>query len=74
MENIGEKTQTELLILINSLNKKHEKLRTEVISHSKEIDVLETIINNKIVLITNIESDYVKLIEEMNKKGNKNVH
>jgi hypothetical protein len=64
MENIGEKTQTELLILINSLNKKHEKLRTEVISHSKEIDVLETIINNKIVLITNIESDYVKLIEE----------
>jgi hypothetical protein len=68
MENLKKHTQTELLVLINGLNKKHEKIRMEVIGHSKEIDSIELVINNKIDIITKLESDYVELIEEMNKK------
>lgn len=75
MKNLSNYSSTELLKLINDINNNHEILRKELIDCSYEIDELEKMINEKINIantklneLTELEKNYILLIEEMSKR------
>jgi phage host-nuclease inhibitor protein Gam len=64
------KTETEMLKEINDLKLVHERLKTEIIEHSKEIDELAEKVNNKLAKLEEEENKYVKLVTEYNNYKN----
>jgi len=68
MEDLGKYTPTELLKLINDVKLKHDTLKQEIINHTFEVDELEKKINEKIAKLDELEKNYVKLIEQIEKK------
>lgn len=71
---ISTLTPTELLKLINDFKAKHEELKKEIIEHTFEIENIENLINQKVDRITNIENDYVLLMEELNNRKPETQH
>ena len=65
---LSELTPTELLKLINDTQKKHEELKKEIIDYTYEIENLETLINERIEILTTLEKSYVELIELLSNK------
>jgi len=68
MKNLNEHTPTELLKMVNDFKEKHDALKQEILNHTLEIDELEKKINNKLLILTELEKNYVLVIEELNKK------
>ena len=68
MEDLTKYTPTELLKMINDIKLKHDTLKQEIIDHTFEAEELEKKINEKIISLTEIEKNYIALIEEMEKR------
>lgn len=68
MENLSGYTATELLKIINETKFKHDSLKQEIINHTIEIDELEMKINSKLNILTELEKNYIELIEEISKR------
>jgi len=68
MKNMKELTATELLKQINDCKLEHDVLKGEIIEHTKEVDDLEVVINNKLKVFLELENKYITLIEEMNSR------
>lgn len=68
MEDLTKYTPTELLKMINDIKLKHDTLKQEIVDHTFEAEELEKKINEKIILLTEIEKNYIALIEEMEKR------
>jgi len=65
MEDLKKYTPIELNKMINDVKEKHDSLKQEVIAHTIEIDSLEKVINEKILVISQLEKNYIELIEEI---------
>lgn len=65
MENLSGHTEIQLVKLINDIKIKHDTLKQEVIGHTFEIDVLTKKVNEKLIVIEQLEKNYVELIEEL---------
>jgi hypothetical protein len=65
MEDLKKYTPIELNKMINDVKEKHDTLKQEVIAHTIEIDSLEKVINEKIMVISQLEKNYIELIEEI---------
>ena len=59
-------TPTEALVRINKLKDEHERLKSDIISITHNIDSLEKEVNRKLERVKTIESEYVTLIEIIN--------
>jgi len=70
VEDLSKYTSTGLLKLINDTKIKHDDLKKEIIDYTYEMDKLEKKINEKLKILTEIENEYVLLIEELNNKEN----
>jgi hypothetical protein len=70
MENLSGYTETQLLKMINDSKVNHENLKKEIINYTFQVDELEMTINNKINELSEIEKNYVVLIEELNNRQN----
>jgi hypothetical protein len=68
MNDLSKYTPTELLKMINDVKNNHEALKVEIIAHTADLDNIEIIINKKISELTNIEKQYINLIEELNNR------
>ena len=68
MENLDQYTPTELLKMINDINKIHDRIKAEIIGHTIDVDNLEIVINNKLSLLEELEKKYIELIEEIDKR------
>jgi len=68
MEELSKYTPTELLKMINDAKAKHDTLKQEIIDHTFDLDELSKLINEKIGKLTELEKNYVELIEEMEKR------
>jgi SMC interacting uncharacterized protein involved in chromosome segregation len=65
MENLNQYTTIELNKMINDIKVKHDALKQEIINHTLEIDEIEETINKKIVVLEELEKNYIALIEEI---------
>ena len=65
MEDLKKYTPIELNKTINDVKEKHDSLKQEIIAHTIEIDSLEKVINEKILIVSQLEKNYVELIEEI---------
>lgn len=65
MEDYKKYTPIELNKMINDVKEKHDTLKQEIITHTIEIDDLEKKINEKILVIDELEKTYIELIEEI---------
>ena len=68
MENLSKHTPTVLLKMINDIKITHDKLKQEIINYTVEVDELEKKINEKLILLEELEKNYIDLIEEMDKR------
>lgn len=68
MENLSGYTPTELLKMINDMKAMHDVLKQEIIDLTYQVDELEEIINNKLNEFTEVEKNYIELIDELNKR------
>lgn len=68
MENLSGYTPTELLKMSNDVTAKHNALKQEIINHTIEVDELEKKINEKIIILDQLEKNYVALMEELNNR------
>jgi hypothetical protein len=68
MEELSKHTPIELLKMINDTKQKHDALKQEIINDTFEFDEFEIKINKKIEALTELEKNYVALIEEMEKR------
>ena len=68
MENLSGCTPTELLKMVNDVQARHESLKQEIINHTIEIDELDKKVNQKIVMLDELEKNYIALIEEISNR------
>lgn len=68
MEDLKKYTSTEILKMINDTKAKHDEMKKEILSHVDEVENLENIINQKLEIVGKLESNYIKLIEELNER------
>lgn len=68
MSNISNMTPIDLQRYANDCKKRHEELKEEITEKSKQIDVLESEINEKLSILKSVEEEYVNIIEEINKR------
>jgi len=67
MINVNEYTPTELLKLGDDVVKKHNNLKQEIISLTKEIDSIETSLKNKLKELEALEKLYLDIIKAVDK-------
>jgi hypothetical protein len=65
---IKEKSNTELLFLINKNKEKHESIKAEIFQLLDEIDKLGELVNLKENELSVVEDEYVELWMEYNKE------
>ena len=63
-------TATEVLKLVNDVNKNHEELKTKALQTLGEIENLQEILNDLTEKIENLEIEYVELMEALIEKQN----
>lgn len=68
MENLSGHTETELLKMMNDIKKEHEALKQEIIDNTRIVDELEIKINEQLNSLTELEKNYVAIVEEMEKR------
>lgn len=69
MEELEKYSLTELLKIINDKKQEHEILKQEIVDHTIEVDELEIKINQKLQKLSQLEKEYVELIEEISKRN-----
>ena len=62
-------TPTQLLKMINDIKQQYDSLKQEIINDTIVFDEIEKKINEKINKLTELEKNYVALIEEMEKQN-----
>jgi len=65
MEDLDKYTPIELNKMINDVKLKYDTLKQEIIDHTFEIDELDKKINEKLVIVTELEKNYIELVEEI---------
>ena len=65
MENLKGKTPIELQKMFNDLGAKHELLKEEITGITFHIDELSESLNEKLSELTELEKNYVLLVEEI---------
>ena len=65
MENLDKHTQIELQNMGNVIKAKHDNLKKELIADTYEMEELEKRINKKVILMEELEKDYVKIVEKV---------
>jgi len=68
MENLKEKTPTELLKIGNDVKAMHDKLKLEIINDTIIVDELSKKINDKLIQLNKLEENYVLVVEEINNR------
>lgn len=68
MEILKDKTPTELLKLANDLKKQHEKIKKEILDKSELLENIEKEINGLIDHLTDLEKQYVAIVEEIDRR------
>jgi hypothetical protein len=68
MEDLSKYTPIELNKMINDTKVKHDALKLEIINDTIELDKLLVMINGKTNNLTELEKNYIALIEEINKR------
>jgi len=68
MEDLSGLTATQLLKMSNDIVSKHGTLKQEIIDLTYESDELEKKINEKLLILDELEKNYVVIAEEMNKR------
>ena len=66
--NLSEYTSTELLKMVNDTQSHHEIIKKEIVDYTFQVDKLEETINNKIDELTELEKNYILLIDEISKR------
>jgi hypothetical protein len=69
MENLSGYTPTQLLKMSNDIVAKHALIKKEIIDASYQAEELEKSINEKLMLMDELEKNYVTIVEEMNKQN-----
>jgi uncharacterized coiled-coil DUF342 family protein len=65
MEDYSKYTPIELLKIGNDIKTKHDALKQEIVDYSFQIEELEKLINEKLVLLDELEKNYVVIIEKI---------
>ena len=65
MKDLSEYTKIELQKIGNDIKTKHDILKGELISDTYEMEELEKRINNKILLLQELEKNYVEIVEKL---------
>lgn len=68
MEDLKNKTQIELQKLFNDIREKHDLTKETIMEITYQIDDLSMILNGKIELLSQLETDYVLLAEEIDRR------
>ncbi len=68
MENLKQYTPIELLNILNKIKKEHDNLKTEIVENTNQIDILDNKINIDLELLTELEKQYIEIIEEINNR------
>jgi hypothetical protein len=68
MESFNNMTKTELLCEINKVKDTHDFLKKEIIDLLTVVKEAEEKINEKLVLLDNVEENYVDLMKEFTEK------
>ena len=68
MENLEHYTPTELLKLLNDLKSNHDIIKSETYNYTNEVDILDLKINYNLSILTELEKDYIKIVEEINNR------
>ena len=68
MEDLKQYTPTELLKKLNDTKLVHEVIKSKIFEFTNQVDLLEEMINNELVLLSETEKDYIQLIEEINNR------
>ena len=69
MENLKEYTPTELLKMLNDIATKHDLLKKEIISTSYQLEKIEKEIKTKLILLDELEKNYIEIIENLKEKN-----
>ena len=65
MEDLSKYTKTELLKMANDIKTKHDALKQDIIADTIVMDELEKKVNEKIGVLTELEKNYVNIIEQI---------
>lgn len=68
MKNLSGHTATQLLKMVNDVKARYDLLKKEVIDLTFESEVIEKKINERLVILEELEKNYVELMEEMSKR------
>lgn len=68
MEDLSKYTPTELLKMVNDSKARHDFLKKEIIECTTEVDSLVIRINKNLEILTEMEKNYIELIEELNNR------
>ena len=68
MEDLSTYTPIELQKMLNDIKEQHEQTKKMIADDTYKIEELETEINKKITLLTELEKQYVFVIEEIDKR------
>lgn len=68
MENLEQYTPIELLKILNDVKSEHDKLKIEILDNTNQVDMLDKKINDDLILLGELEKNYIELIEEINNR------
>lgn len=69
MDNLDNLTQIELQKKLTDITEKHLTIKETILRETYEMEKLETSINECVELMTELEENYVKIIEKLNTDG-----
>ena len=65
MENLDNKTQTDLQYMGNVIKAKHDELKKSIIADTYEMEELEKRINKNVKSMIELEKNYVEIVEKI---------
>ena len=68
MENLKQYTPIELLNILNKIKKEHDNLKIEIVENTNQIDILDNKINTDLEYLSELEKQYIEIIEEINNR------
>ena len=68
MENLEQYTPIELLKILNDVKSEHDKLKIEILDNTNQVDMLDKKINDDLILLGELEKNYIELNEEINNR------
>jgi hypothetical protein len=65
MEDLSKYTKIQLQKMGNDIKAKHDALKEELIADTYEMEELEKRINKKVLLLQELEKNYVEIVEKI---------